>query len=264
MGRGARRRYSRRRRGGGSVTAEARLRAALDAAACPVALWWRDDDAGRDHHRLGDLLDLAERHAAPVALAVVPAWLEEPCRHRILASPWASVVQHGVAHTNHAPAGQKKVELGGEIDLGVVADLLAQRRARLEKAFGARFRPILVPPWNRIDPRLVARLPALGFAGLSVFGPAAQVAAPAPLRVVNTHLDLVAWRDGARALALDEVAEALARLVAAGSAEPIGLLTHHLAMDGGAFATLDRLLALVQDHARARLVAAPDLFGGQA
>ena len=64
---------------------EAALRQALDAAPAPVRLWWRDDDAGRDHPRLAALLDIARRREAPVALAVVPAWLEPPCAARILA-----------------------------------------------------------------------------------------------------------------------------------------------------------------------------------
>ena len=39
-------------RGARPVTPEPRLLAALDAAPAPVAFWWRDDDAGRDHPRL--------------------------------------------------------------------------------------------------------------------------------------------------------------------------------------------------------------------
>lgn len=38
---------------------ERRLAAALDALERPVAFWWRDDDAGRDHPRLRRLLALA-------------------------------------------------------------------------------------------------------------------------------------------------------------------------------------------------------------
>ena len=51
------------------------------------------------------------------------------------------------------------------------------------------------------------------------------------------------------------------QLVVAHGDEPIGILSHHQVMDAAAFATLDRLLALVQDHPRATLAAAGALFG---
>ena len=53
----------------------------------------------------------------------------------------------------------------------------------------------------------------------------------------------------------------LTQLVVAHGDEPIGILSHHQVMDAAAFATLDRLLALVQDHPRATLAAAGALFG---
>ena len=57
----------------------AQLQAALDAAlerGEAIRVWWRDDDAGRDRPALTRLLELAECHAAGLALAVVPVWLE--------------------------------------------------------------------------------------------------------------------------------------------------------------------------------------------
>ena len=58
----------------------------------------------------------------PLALAVVPGWLRGAAATRIGAYPQAVVVQHGWAHENHAPAGSKKVELGGLVSR---TDLLA-------------------------------------------------------------------------------------------------------------------------------------------
>lgn len=236
-----------------AAEAEAALRCALDAAPALVRLWWRDDDAGRDHPRLESLLAIARRRAAPVALAVVPAWLERACAARILASPLADVLQHGVAHENHATAREKKIELGGSADPTGLRRALASTRARLADGFGDRALPVLVPPWNRITPGLVLMLPALGFAAVSTFGPR-PTARPLPdLIQVNTHLDLIRWREGGRPLDFAQAAAALAALIQAGGAEPIGILSHHLVMDAAAFATLDRLLGVVQDHPRARL-----------
>jgi hypothetical protein len=243
------------------MSPEAELTAALDAAPGPVTLWWRDDDAGRDHPRLASLLALAGRRAAPIALAVVPDWLEEPCAERILASPMATVLQHGIAHANHGLLPGKKVELGGWAEHGMLAASLARRREYLATTFGGRFLPALVPPWNRIAPELVPMLPAAGFSGLSVFGPRRKSASAPGVRLVNTHLDLVAWGEGTRSFTFEELAPQLATLVAAHADEPIGILSHHLVMDEAAFATLDRLLALVQDHRQGRLATIETLFG---
>jgi hypothetical protein len=243
------------------VTPEATLRAALDALPAPVTLWWRDDDAGRDHPRLATLLALAETRGIPIALAVVPDWLEPACVERILGSPRATVLQHGIAHHDYALPPAKKIELGGAADAGQLRERLARGRERLAAAFGTRFLPVLVPPWNRIAPELVSDLTALGFTGLSVYGPRPP-AQPAPgLRRVNAHLDLVAWREGGRALGLGELARALAGLVGATRGEPIGVLSHHRVMDPAAFATLDRLWTLVQDHPQVRLARVETLFG---
>jgi hypothetical protein len=243
------------------VTPEARLHAALDALPAPVTLWWRDDDAGRDHPRLAGLLALAEARNLSLALAVVPDWLEPACAKRILASPRATVLQHGIAHRDHAIAPARKIELGGGTDRGRLREELAHGRERLAATFGDRFRSVLVPPWNRIAPDLLPGLPSLGFAGLSTWGPRPSPQPVPGLRQVNTHLDLVAWREGGRARELGELAQALAGLVGTQRGEPIGVLSHHLVMDPAALATLDRLWALVQDHPQVRLAGVGTLFG---
>jgi hypothetical protein len=243
------------------AAAEAALAAALDAAPAPVALWWRDDDAGRDHTRLALLLELARARAAPVAMAVVPAWLEEAAAARILACPEATVVQHGIAHADHAGPGAKKIELGGTADPVMIREALVAGQQALAGMFGPRFRPVLVPPWNRLAPELAPGLPALGFKALSTFGRRRAAEPVMGLRQVNTHLDLVAWREGGRSLSLEEALTSLAQRIRAYDGEPIGILSHHLVMDEAALAALDRLLALVQDHPKARLLGMAALLG---
>ncbi|HEX5077514.1 MAG TPA: polysaccharide deacetylase family protein, partial [Geminicoccaceae bacterium] len=222
-----------------------------------IRLWWRDDDAGRDDPRLERLLELAERRALPVALAVVPAWLADSAQARIAASPQASVLQHGYAHRNHAPPGQKSCELAGRALAAIEAEL-ARGRATLVEAFGADFLAVLVPPWNRLDRQLIGRLTACGFCGLSTYGRRAA-AEPAPgLIQVNTHLDPIDWR-GER-LFVGEMA-ALERLIAVlDPDEPIGILSHHLAMDEPGWRFLDRLLGVLAAHPGAALCHAADLF----
>jgi hypothetical protein len=243
------------------MRAERALGNALDVAAVPVRFWWRDDDAGADDERMAALLRLAAARGAAVALAVVPGWLEPACRERVLAAPTATVLQHGIAHADHAVPPAKRIELGGSAARESLLAGLRHGRERLAASFGARFLPVLVPPWNRIAPDLAADLPGLGFVGLSTFGRRDLAEAVPGLRRVNTLLDLVRWREGARPLELEPALEGLARLAAVPGNEPIGILSHHRAMDSGAFAALDRILALVQDHPRATLAAAGALFG---
>jgi hypothetical protein len=236
------------------------LQAALDGAlerGDSIRIWWRDDDAGRDHAALPRLLELAECHELPLALAVVPTWLESGAQARIAASPRATVLQHGFAHADHAPPESKSIELGGR-GLDAVTAELARGRAMLEDAFGCAFLAVLVPPWNRLDDGLIACLGDCGFVGLSMFGRRAAPEAAPGIAQVNAHLDPIDWR-GTR-LFIGEAA-ALGRLIAVlGADEPIGILSHHLDMDEDGWAFLDRLLAVLAAHPGARLCQAAELF----
>jgi hypothetical protein len=242
------------------VSGWGQLQAALDAAlerGEAIRVWWRDDDAGRDHPALTRLLELAECHAAGLALAVVPVWLEPGAQARIAASTCATVLQHGFAHADHAPPGARSIELGGR-DLEAVIGELERGRAILEDVFGCRFLAVLVPPWNRLDQGLLERLADCGFVGLSRFGRRSLPAAAPDVVQVNTHLDPIDWR-GTR-LFVGEAA-ALDRLVAVLDAdEPIGILSHHLAMDEDGWAFLDRLLGVLGRHPGARLCPVLELF----
>lgn len=219
------------------------IRAAL--AACRQAgwaprIWWRDDDAIQPTNALDHLLRLAEE-TVPVHLAVIPQRAEDSLATRLAGAPAVPLV-HGWAHLDHSPADAKKSEFG-QARPGALPEL---------QAAGARFAQlfpqaplVFVPPWNRIDPHLVARLPDLGYVGLSTFGARKARFAAQGLLQVNTHIDPIAWK-GSRDLV---PIEALAALCAEalhhqletrhGDPEPIGLLTHHLVHT-------DRVWAFVQ------------------
>ena len=242
------------------MTGWVELQAALDAALArgdPIRIWWRDDDAGRDDAALPRLLELAECHELPLALAVVPLWLESGAQARIAASRHATVLQHGFAHADHAPPESRSIELGGRGLDAVVAEL-ARGRAMLEDAFGCAFLAVLVPPWNRLDDGLISRLGDCGFVGLSTFGRRARPEAAPGIAQINAHLDPVDWR-GTR-LFVGEAA-ALTRLIAVLDAdEPIGILSHHLTMDEAGWAFLDRLLGVLAAHPSTRLCPVAELF----
>jgi predicted glycosyltransferase len=212
-----------------------------------VALWWRDDDAVAATPALDRLLSLRARAAVPLSLAVIPAHADAALARRLASEPDVCVLQHGFAHANQAPPGAKKIELGhcpmplmlGEIELGA---------QRLERLFGRAFRPVMVPPWNRIDPALPALLPDLGIRGLSTFKDRAR-REPAPgLVQVNTHWDPIAWRGsgglGDPAALLDQLSDLIESRAdfSLAAQEPIGLLTHHLVHDGWIWRFLDDIL----------------------
>ena len=242
------------------MTPEQELQTAIDNAPEPVRFWWRDDDAGADSARLAALVELADLRQAPVALAVVPDWLEDACVARIRRCALATVIQHGVAHADHAIATAKKIELGGAAARPALLSGLDSGRRRLTDRFGDQFVSVLVPPWNRIAVDVVEAVSSLGFTGLSTFGWRRSARAAIGLHRINTHLDLIVWREQSRPLAVEEAMRALTALVAANFGEPIGILSHHGAMDADALGTLDRLLTLVQDHPRATLATAASLF----
>jgi hypothetical protein len=203
-----------------------------------AALWWRDDDAADVGPALERLLAIHRDTGAPLALAVVPATATQALADRLAGEPAFDLLQHGYAHVNHAaPGDNKKIELGhraaGHAGAGRAGHRphgarTAVRRAALAGA-GAALEP------HRAG--LVPTLPEIGFAGLSTFG-ARRAHASGERASGGQHsrrLDRLEGRPrfcrrGGRAGC------ACCRFGRARiSGEPVGVLSHHLAMDGGAW-----------------------------
>jgi hypothetical protein len=236
-------------------------------------LWWRDDDAADATPALDRLLALQRTHALPLALAVVPARATPALAARLSQAQDTDLLQHGYAHTNHAPAGEKKAELGPERPAMIVLGELGTGWLALER--WANILPVLVPPWNRIAPGLVPALPEIGFRGLSTFGIRSRARPVSGLVQVNTHIDLIDWRTrrfaGAEAV-LGACTQALAASrrgaetnkrtgqEARGSGEPIGLLSHHLAMDEAAWDFLNSFWGRMGQLPAIRIRPARELF----
>jgi hypothetical protein len=222
------------------------LAAYRDAHGTPARAWLRDDDAVAPSPALERLLAIAEGAGIPVSLAVIPASAEPALDDALRGRTDVAVLQHGWAHLDHAPPGQKSREFGPDRPLPVMAAEIAKGRRRLESFAG--FVPIFVPPWNRIAPALAAELPGLGLPILSGYTNRREPEPIAGPAVLNTHLDPVAWHEGrglgdtgdlVTRLAARLEKQADGRLPAAG---PIGLLTHHLVHDEETFAFLGELL----------------------
>ena len=225
--------------------------AAWAAAGRIADFWWRDDDAVAPSAALDRLLDFE----LPLSLAVIPQHAELALARHLAGRGQVRVVQHGIAHRNHAPAGAKRTELVAGLSLTA----LGEAATRLADLFGPQRLPVLVPPWNRIAAELVTVLPESGFIGLSTFGARHQRLAAPGLVQINTHADPVDWR-ARRARSAEDfatiVADALAlrRLGQADAAEPIGLLTHHRLDDPAIEALATDLASIVTAHPAARWV----------
>ena len=225
----------------------------------PMQIWWRDDDAGRDTERLGLLLDLSRRTRRPLALAVVPAWLRPEVVAEIRACESVFVLQHGWDHADHAPAGKKRIELGGTLSAEACRDRLARGKNILEQAFGERFLPVLVPPWNRIDDHCLATLGPLGFAAVSTFADDAR-ALDYGLGQINAHVDLIDWRGGRRMKPPAMLRAEIDRLSTNPALGTLGLLSHHLDMTPADITALEQLFRHIDGLDQCRWASLRQLF----
>lgn len=220
----------------------AELAAWRDAGRTPQ-LWWRDDDAAAATPALAQLMRLSRNSHVPLVLAAIPELAEADA-----IAEARCVILHGCDHRNRARAGEKKSEFPASEPGTAALARLAGARQRLAAVAGARFLPVLAPPWNRFREDLIARLPEAGIHALSRYG--ARGAPVEGVVEVNTHVDIIAWR-GSRAFVGEQAALGLllAQLSARrGAEQPVGVLTHHAQHDAAAWRFLERLF----DATRAR------------
>ncbi len=235
-------------------------------AGLTAQFWWRDDDATAPGPKLERLADLAAVHAVPLALAVIPDRVDDALGAWLESRPLLSVLQHGFAHVNHAAAGERGIELGGELPSARALVELEQGRRRLDRLFGERFVPVLVPPWNRIAADLLPGLPPLGLHGLSTMRVRKTAWPVDGLLQVNTHLDPVHWRaDRGFIGSYPAIAILVQHLVARRTGyrdrdEPTGLLTHHRAQNGATWRFTESLLKFVKEHPAGSWIGAPEIW----
>jgi len=234
-----------------------------------ATFWWRDDDAIASTPALQRLLDMAATATGqplPLALAVIPAPADIGLAQTLRIAHDVVALQHGYSHGNHAAAGAKKAEFPVGRDSSTALLDLADGMQRMRELFDDRALPVLVPPWNRIDPALVGRLTDLRIRGLSTYGPRAAETAHRGMAVVNTHVDIFNWHperrflgiEGCLRLAIDHLAARREGRVDPG--EPTGLLTHHLVHDEDAWSFLAMFLQRTSNHAAVRWMEARQLF----
>jgi len=212
-------------------------RFAEEVARRKPVFWVRDDDAVALTPALGRLLSLVQENSVPLALAVIPDLAEPDLFARI--GEGVSVLQHGCDHRNRAAPGEKKTEFPAHEGIAEALDRLRLAHQRLLSLGGSKVLPVVAPPWNRMRRELAAALPGIGIQGLSGYG---REEAIRGIRQVNTHVDIVAWKDGKRFIG-DEEAARLAMTHVLGD-QPLGWLTHHAVHDAAAWTFLERLFTL--------------------
>lgn len=234
----------------------------------PVSFWWRDDDAVAATQELDVLLELSSRLDVPVSLAVVPATLEPSLVSRISNNSRVSVLQHGYAHQNQAPAAEKKAEFGQHRNVDIMLLELARGSKQLRESFLQQYLPVFVPPWNRYSVDLASRLSTNGYSGMSaMWARVSNDESQCSFRVVNAHIDPIAWRSDrgfvGLAVALEQIVShlRLRREYSQWQDEATGLLTHHLDQQAPVWAFCEELIERTRAHAHCRWLHATEIWG---
>lgn len=229
-----------------------------------VTFWWRDDDAQEWTPALDRLRTLSQQMHVPLALAVIPRNADESLTAEFANHPGVSILQHGWAHANHAADGRKKAEFGDERPLQTALDELragAQKLGSMPSSL-----PVLVPPWNRIDPHIVAQLSSIGLSGLSVHGPRPSERTLHGVNCSNVHVDIVDWRGSRKfvglAAALSQVHNHLykKRIREVDASEPTGLMTHHLSHDEDCWWFITTFIERTKSEPSVRWLDAREIF----
>ncbi|MBB4186301.1 polysaccharide deacetylase family protein [Sinorhizobium terangae] len=252
----------------------------LKAAGRRVDFWLRDDDAVEPTPALDRLIDLADRFSVPITLAVIPGHTGGELSHYLARHDDIGIAVHGWTHQNHATPLEKRQELGGHRPREIVLDELGRGYSHLKALHPSSFVPLLVPPWNRIDPGLIEGLPGIGFMALSVFGPerkgrsnpdgaktmkSGSIASAFPrdgLSLINTHVDVMDWHGTRGCRDHREIIQDIIRRLDEMNVdeEAVGILTHHLVHDESVWEFLSRLFELTAVHPACRWRRVSDLI----
>ena len=230
-----------------------------------ATFWLRDDDAREPTPALKRLLSLGKLFGVPLGLAVIPDSCHRSLPALLKGRAGVSVLQHGFAHRNQAPAGEKKAEYGDHRVTAVMLGELARGHILLSDLFSDQFLHVLVPPWNRISDSLVEMLPSVGLNGLSTYQSRARREPAHGVVQSNCHADLINWR-GNRAfigdnIVLEQITSHLSqRRQGNVDDEATGVLTHHLDHDDECWRFLGCLFECTAGHPATRWLRVPEVM----
>ena len=238
------------------------------AAGDMPTFWWRDDDTEAATPALDQLIQLAEQHAVPLHLAVIPHAIDPGLKARLERATLVYVMQHGFRHKNHEPKGMRASEVGVSRDLALQKADLAEGWQRLLAAGLPRTLPVFCPPWTRIADKTLAVLPELGFAACSTFFNEGDAPRDAPVAMIDGHIEPIKWKGGARFRGVEKtVAQAVLHLREKREGRmprgmPTGLVTHHLDTDAETWDFCAAFLERVAPGRRSRWIALPEILEG--
>jgi hypothetical protein len=211
--------------------------------------WWRDDDASVASLALDRLLAERRRLGLPLALAVVPAYLNRSLGEALVGETDIRILQHGWDHLNYGAVGEPNIELTARRQPDEVTRQLKAGLDRLADHFGIGFLPVLVPPFNALSVELLPNIRAAGLRYIS----AESDFVPYDLPWRNVHVDVIDWARCDVAAEADIIRPALAALrlrrwgiIRPGS--PIGIQTHHLSHNEAIWALVTKLLNRLAQH----------------
>jgi hypothetical protein len=212
-----------------------------------AVMWWRDDDAVQQTASIDHLFAMGNHFAIPIALAVIPAKVNRSLA-RVVQGRDVTIFQHGWDHTNHALPGAYKAELAVGRAAEEVREQLWKGWGKLVSLFADRLLPVLVPPFNQLDPNL-AHIIHAAYPFVSLHSDFNDVR----ITSVNVHCNIMDWGTGDTVpedtVALQLVtALRLRRYHLVRLSTPIGILTHHLDHTDTAWSLLDSLLTRLRRH----------------
>lgn len=234
-----------------------------------ATFWWRDDDAVEETPQLQALDALSREMEVPVAVAVIPARLQSSLPRFLHQRDNFIVMQHGYSHSSYAAKGVKKIELGGERSTDEIQTELTNGRLQLSATFGEQFIPVLVPPWNRIEPRTYPVLISAGFSGVSTMWARHSAHPIKGLLQVNTHLDPINWRHDRGFIGETDAIEQIHRHLSARRqeggdiAEASGILTHHLIQNEEVWTFCRTLFEMLNQHPAAKWLNAREIWAAE-
>ncbi len=209
-------------------------------------LFFRADDIGVSAMSFTALCRLFSHFGVPLALATVPAWLNEKRAPSLfnVASPsdplWCWH-QHGWRHVNWEKNG-KKSEFGTSRTETQKWRDLWRGYHKMRSIFGTQFLPVFTPPWNRMSRDTLLLLQQIGFEAVSCDETIPKRSRKVKIRNFRICLDLHTRKIQHPQYAYDELMEGCANLFI--SREPAGIMIHHNRMNLNAFLFLAHFLDL--------------------
>lgn len=208
------------------------------------SLFFRADDIGRDDDRFQRMIVLFRQSGVPLALAVVPVWLQENAalltKYGLCDEPLFTWQMHGATHVNYAASG-KKSEWCADRSLEDKRHDLTWGREVLHRLL--KDAPtVFAPPWNRCDIETLSLLPDVGFTGISRDKnpmPPTQSA----LKAFDICVDLHTRKETEAALGWEYLLAEFREGIERGSC---GIMLHHERMNTAALNFLEKLLARIR------------------